>query len=233
MAASTWNIDPTHSDVLFSAKHMMVTTVRGKFASVSGSIEGDPQDPSGAKGTFTIDVASLNTGVEQRDGQILLSGGHSGRIGEHHSLRVVWFGGDGQGLAGWLQSRSVAGFNGVAGAFRRRFCTRSDYGAHLCCVTAKTQIGEQFQQRCGVRLAHPRSLEINFQRQISPQPHQLATEQGLIRELPQILLQLLPGRLVGMCEDLIQIPELFDERFRRLGAHLGNTWYIVDCIPDE
>jgi polyisoprenoid-binding protein YceI len=70
MAASTWNIDPTHTDVLFSAKHMMVTTVRGKFASVSGAVEGDPQDPSAAKGTFTIDVASLNTGVEQRDGHL-------------------------------------------------------------------------------------------------------------------------------------------------------------------
>ena len=67
MTARTWNIDQTHTDVVFSAKHMMVTTVRGKFASVAGVIEGDPQDPTTAKGTFTIDVASLSTGVEQRD----------------------------------------------------------------------------------------------------------------------------------------------------------------------
>jgi polyisoprenoid-binding protein YceI len=70
MTSSTWTIDPTHTDVVFSAKHMMVTTVRGKFASVSGVIEGDPQDPAAAKGTFTVDVASLNTGVEQRDGHL-------------------------------------------------------------------------------------------------------------------------------------------------------------------
>jgi len=70
MATSTWTIDPTHTDVLFSAKHMMVTNVRGKFASVDGSIEADPQDPTTAKGTFTIDIASLNTGVEQRDGHL-------------------------------------------------------------------------------------------------------------------------------------------------------------------
>jgi polyisoprenoid-binding protein YceI len=70
MTTTTWNIDPTHTDVLFSAKHMMVTTVRGKFASVSGVVEGDPQDPTGARGTFTVDVASLNTGVEQRDGHL-------------------------------------------------------------------------------------------------------------------------------------------------------------------
>lgn len=70
MAASTWNIDPTHTDILFSAKHMMVTTVRGKFASVSGSIEADPAEPTAAHGSFTVDVASLNTGVEQRDGHL-------------------------------------------------------------------------------------------------------------------------------------------------------------------
>jgi polyisoprenoid-binding protein YceI len=70
MAATTWNIDPAHTDVLFSAKHMMVTSVRGKFASVSGVIEGDAQDPTAAKGTFKVDVASLNTGVEQRDGHL-------------------------------------------------------------------------------------------------------------------------------------------------------------------
>jgi polyisoprenoid-binding protein YceI len=70
MARTTWNIDTTHSDVLFSAKHMMVTNVRGKFADVSGTVEGDPADPTSAKGTFEIQVASLNTGVEQRDGHL-------------------------------------------------------------------------------------------------------------------------------------------------------------------
>lgn len=70
MTASTWKIDPTHTDVLFSAKHMMVTAVRGKFATVSGVIEADPQEPTTATGTFTVDVASLNTGVEHRDGHL-------------------------------------------------------------------------------------------------------------------------------------------------------------------
>ncbi|MBA2488645.1 MAG: YceI family protein, partial [Chloroflexi bacterium] len=36
---STWKIDPNHTDILFSAKHMMVTTVRGKFHEVEGEIE--------------------------------------------------------------------------------------------------------------------------------------------------------------------------------------------------
>jgi polyisoprenoid-binding protein YceI len=70
MSVTTWNIDPTHTDVLFSAKHMMVTNVRGKFATVEGTITGDPAEPTASRGTFTVDVASLNTGVEQRDGHL-------------------------------------------------------------------------------------------------------------------------------------------------------------------
>ena len=67
MAFTTWNIDPAHTDVLFSAKHMMVTTVRGKFHQVTGSITVDEDDPTTATGSFEISVASLSTGVEPRD----------------------------------------------------------------------------------------------------------------------------------------------------------------------
>src|SRR6187401_348416 len=70
MAVTTWNIDPAHTDVLFSAKHMMVTTVRGKFHEVTGSITVDEDDPTSATGSFTINVASLNTGVEPRDAHL-------------------------------------------------------------------------------------------------------------------------------------------------------------------
>jgi len=70
MATTTWNIDPTHTDVIFSAKHMMVTNVRGKFGAVGGSIELDEANPANSKGTFSVEVASLNTGQEQRDGHL-------------------------------------------------------------------------------------------------------------------------------------------------------------------
>jgi polyisoprenoid-binding protein YceI len=70
MATTTWNLDTTHTDVIFAAKHMMVTTVRGKFGTVSGSIQLDPENPTASTGTFTIAAASLNTGVEQRDGHL-------------------------------------------------------------------------------------------------------------------------------------------------------------------
>ena len=70
MTTTTWTIDPAHTDVLFSAKHMMVTTVRGKFRSVAGTVTLDEEHPERSTGTFTIDVASLDTGVEQRDGHL-------------------------------------------------------------------------------------------------------------------------------------------------------------------
>jgi polyisoprenoid-binding protein YceI len=70
MAATTWNIDPTHTDVQFSAKHMMVTTVRGRFSAVEGTITLDEDSPANSTGSFTVGVASLNTGVEQRDGHL-------------------------------------------------------------------------------------------------------------------------------------------------------------------
>ncbi len=70
MTVTTWNIDPAHTDVQFSAKHMMVTTVRGTFTAVEGSITLDEENPANSTGHFTIGVASLNTGVEQRDGHL-------------------------------------------------------------------------------------------------------------------------------------------------------------------
>jgi polyisoprenoid-binding protein YceI len=70
MATTTWNLDAAHTDVIFATKHMMVTTVRGKFGTVSGSLQLDPENPTASSGTITIQTASLNTGVEQRDGHL-------------------------------------------------------------------------------------------------------------------------------------------------------------------
>jgi polyisoprenoid-binding protein YceI len=63
----TWNIDPAHTDISFSAKHMMVTTVRGKFHSVDGQVVIDETEPSRSRADITIDPASLSTGFDARD----------------------------------------------------------------------------------------------------------------------------------------------------------------------
>lgn len=67
--AGTWTIDPVHSEIGFSARHMMVSKVRGKFANFTGEIvTGD--DPLGSSATAEIDLTSINTGNEQRDAHI-------------------------------------------------------------------------------------------------------------------------------------------------------------------
>jgi polyisoprenoid-binding protein YceI len=70
MAVTTWHTDPTHTDVQFSAKHMMVTTVRGKFTDVDGTLTLDQDRPEASSGSFTVKAASLESGVAQRDGHL-------------------------------------------------------------------------------------------------------------------------------------------------------------------
>ena len=65
-----WHIDPAHSEIQFSAKHMMIATVRGKFARFSGTIDGDEQNPTAAQVDVQVEAASIDTGNEQRDAHL-------------------------------------------------------------------------------------------------------------------------------------------------------------------
>jgi polyisoprenoid-binding protein YceI len=67
---ATFQIDPAHTDVLFSAKHMMVTKVRGKFTGVSGTIDYDEADPTRSSAELVIDTASIDTGLAPRDAHL-------------------------------------------------------------------------------------------------------------------------------------------------------------------
>jgi polyisoprenoid-binding protein YceI len=67
--AATWNIDPVHSEVGFSARHMMVSKVRGRFTTFSGQLV-TGEDPLKSSVTAEIDLSSINTGQEQRDAHI-------------------------------------------------------------------------------------------------------------------------------------------------------------------
>jgi polyisoprenoid-binding protein YceI len=69
-AAAAWSIDAAHTDILFSAKHMMVTTVRGKFHDVEGTLLLDENDPTHSSGEIRIAAASLNTGSAPRDAHL-------------------------------------------------------------------------------------------------------------------------------------------------------------------
>lgn len=66
-----WSLDPHHTSVAFSAKHLGVATVRGSFGQVEAHLElDDPNDPTTGRGTITIKSASITTGSEQRDGHL-------------------------------------------------------------------------------------------------------------------------------------------------------------------
>jgi len=67
--AGTWDIDPVHSEVGFSARHMMVSKVRGRFNTFSGKIV-TGKDPLASSVTAEIELASIITGNEQRDEHI-------------------------------------------------------------------------------------------------------------------------------------------------------------------
>lgn len=62
-----FSIDPAHSTIGFTTKHMMVTTVRGKFNEFTGAVELTDGQPETARAEFTIQAASIDTGVGQRD----------------------------------------------------------------------------------------------------------------------------------------------------------------------
>lgn len=65
-----WNIDPVHSEIVFKVKHLVVSTVTGRFTSVSGTVEAAKDDFSDARVSFQADVNSINTNNEQRDGHL-------------------------------------------------------------------------------------------------------------------------------------------------------------------
>lgn len=65
-----WNVDPSHSSIGFSVKHMMISKVKGSFSDYEAVVEANGQDLSGAAINFTINVASINTGSADRDNHL-------------------------------------------------------------------------------------------------------------------------------------------------------------------
>ena len=68
--ATNWVLDPSHSEVEFKVKHMMISNVSGKFTKFDATVETEGEDFMTAKATFTADIDSINTGSDQRDGHL-------------------------------------------------------------------------------------------------------------------------------------------------------------------
>ncbi len=67
---TTWNIDPAHSSAEFGIKHMMISTVKGRFGALSGTLQFDGSDITGGSVEATIDVSSVSTNEPNRDGHL-------------------------------------------------------------------------------------------------------------------------------------------------------------------
>lgn len=65
-----WEIDPAHTTIEFAVKHMMFTTVRGRFKSFSGTVRVDERNPDLSGVDVDIDAASIDTGVADRDAHL-------------------------------------------------------------------------------------------------------------------------------------------------------------------
>jgi polyisoprenoid-binding protein YceI len=66
-AASTWRIDPEHTSIQFTVRHMMVSNVKGVFHKFNGQFEIDDKDITNTRASAVINVASIDTGIEKRD----------------------------------------------------------------------------------------------------------------------------------------------------------------------
>ena len=67
---ASWSIDPVHSSVEFAVRHLMITTVKGRFADVTGTVVLDEADPARSSADITIAAASIDTREAQRDAHL-------------------------------------------------------------------------------------------------------------------------------------------------------------------
>jgi polyisoprenoid-binding protein YceI len=67
---TNWVLDPTHSEVQFKVKHLMITNVTGQFKVLNAEAQTNEKDFDHTNVSFSIDVSSIDTGNEQRDGHL-------------------------------------------------------------------------------------------------------------------------------------------------------------------
>ena len=67
---TSWTIDPAHTEVGFAVKHLMISTVKGRFTDVRGTIRMDERTPAGGEADVSIGVTSITTGNADRDAHL-------------------------------------------------------------------------------------------------------------------------------------------------------------------
>ncbi len=135
----TWKLDPTHSEVSFTVKHLMISKVRGTFETFDVTIV-TAEDPRDSTIEATIDVASVNTGVEARDQHLRTSDFFL--VEEHPTMTftATGFGGDADRftVTGDLTMRGVTKQVELTGEFGG--VITDGYGQTRAGATATTKI---------------------------------------------------------------------------------------------
>jgi polyisoprenoid-binding protein YceI len=70
MAADTWNLDPTHSGISFTVRHLVISKVRGSFGGFTAEVKLDPANLAASSAKVSIDVATISTGTADRDNHL-------------------------------------------------------------------------------------------------------------------------------------------------------------------
>jgi polyisoprenoid-binding protein YceI len=70
MPTTNWILDPSHAEIEFKVKHMMISNVSGKFTKFDCTVQTEGENFMTAKVTFSADVDSISTGSDQRDGHL-------------------------------------------------------------------------------------------------------------------------------------------------------------------
>jgi polyisoprenoid-binding protein YceI len=140
--AGTWTIDPVHSDVAFTARHMMVSKVRGHFTRLEGQFV-TAADPLASSVTATIDLDSIDTNNAQRDDD-LRSANFFG-VEDHPKMTyrstAIRHSRDGFGVDGELTLHGVT--RQVTLALDVNGFTRDPFGATRAGFSATTEINRQ------------------------------------------------------------------------------------------
>lgn len=67
---SIWNVDPAHAEIGFAVRHLMISTVRGRFGAVTGTVTADEENPKNSKIDVSVDITSIDTRQEMRDNHL-------------------------------------------------------------------------------------------------------------------------------------------------------------------
>src|SRR5690606_9082724 len=119
LVKTKWAIDPTHSEVGFKVKHMMISTVKGHFENFEVDVESENDDFKDTQINVKVDINSINTKNSDRDGHLKSPDFFNAAEYPHLTFKSTSF--DGETLKGELSIRDITkevslnvDFNGVA-----------------------------------------------------------------------------------------------------------------------